>query len=43
MTSPDRPTPRARVKATPAVDEAAGATPITPAAPAPVVTPDTGH
>jgi hypothetical protein len=28
----DRPTPRARVKATPAVDEAAGATPIRPAA-----------
>ena len=37
MTSPDRPTPRPRVKATPAIDEAAGATPITPAAvPAPV-------
>ena len=33
MTRPDRPAPRARVKATPAVDEAAGATPIAPTAP----------
>ena len=32
MTSPERPTPRPRAKATPAVDEAAGATPITPTA-----------
>ncbi len=38
--SSDRPTPRARIKATPAVDEAAGATPISPAvAPTPDRTP----
>lgn len=37
MTHPDRPTPRARAKATPAVDEAAGATPIAPVVP-PAVT-----
>ena len=35
MATQDRPQPRARSKATPAVDEAAGATPIAPAHTAP--------
>ena len=35
MATPDRPQPRSRSKATPAVDEAAGATPIAPAHTAP--------
>ena len=39
MAPPDRPQPRSRSKATPAVDEAAGATPIAPTAAAPAPAP----
>jgi len=38
MTNPDRPAARPRSKATPAVDETAGATPIAPAAFKPIPT-----